>query len=125
MKINTEKLPKIGDFDEYELFCQDKLRARVLISKTRQAIDKRDVEYYLELAKNKFEENILNNGVILEDKLCYCFFAHGDFTKSINGVSEANIKARVSSYGTDRLHIEIPKDVIEAFASGDIVSIIK
>ena len=126
MKIRIVEIPKLRDASDFELVDEDSgSKAFMTVTGPRTAVDKKGINHYLELAKNKFSEDIKNKIFTPNSNVRYCFYGAGDFTKTDKVVRDVNLKFRVSQYGNKRLHIEIPQEFVELFIPGEEISIVK
>lgn len=126
MKIKINQLPQIRDAIDFELLDEKSgIKAYMTVTGVRMAVDRQGTDHYINLVKQKFMNDIQNKRITKNDTLRYCFYGDGDFTKTEKGAQDIEIKSRVSKYGDNRLHIEIPKGYVELFHAGDEVVIKK
>lgn len=129
-EVNVEKIGSIRDFKEFMLstyFDGKEYVSFVEISGQREADEKYQggIQKMIEVVKKKFQEDIINRNIKNSDRIKYCFWKDGDFVIYPDKSSNVKIKARVSNYGKDRLHIEIKKEYRSIFKEGEEVEILK
>lgn len=119
-------LPKTRDVKEFQYSVEyegNKYFCNILITGQKEAVS--GLEEPLEVGKRQFKEDIKNSLIHYKDNVVYGFYSKGSFVKKTDNTLKLDIECKIAKYGSDRFHIEIPKEFHHIIHEGDSVKIIK